>query len=265
MTEQLLAGREARPVPGIDNGFIGGYRVRFDEAGPDGRLRTAGLLRYAQDIAWRHSEAIGFDRRWYDEQGFSWVVRAVDLVVTAAIPIGATVRVETAVIGHRRAWARRRGEFKMPDGASAAVILTDWLLVDRRGRIVRIPPVFGSVFANPEATFELTRVAPPPPPTHAARLAIRVRPADLDPMGHVNNAVYLDWLDEAITTAGDTGATTAVPHEIRLEYAASAEAGDVLEAVSWRDRGGWWLRLRRSSDDAESARAWLGPPDPAHD
>ena len=27
-----------------------GYRVRFDEAGPDGTLRSSGYLRYAQDL-----------------------------------------------------------------------------------------------------------------------------------------------------------------------------------------------------------------------
>ena len=27
------------------------YRVRFDEAGPDGILRTSGLMRFAQDLA----------------------------------------------------------------------------------------------------------------------------------------------------------------------------------------------------------------------
>ncbi len=32
---------------------------------PDGRLRTSGLLRYAQDLAWIHSASRGFDRAWY--------------------------------------------------------------------------------------------------------------------------------------------------------------------------------------------------------
>ena len=38
-----ISGQSARPVAGIDNGFLAGYRVRFDEAGPDGRLRTSAL------------------------------------------------------------------------------------------------------------------------------------------------------------------------------------------------------------------------------
>ena len=42
------------------------YRVRFDEADAEGWLRPSGLLRYAQDMAWRHSTEAGFDRGWYD-------------------------------------------------------------------------------------------------------------------------------------------------------------------------------------------------------
>ena len=51
------------------------YRVRFDEAGPDGLLRTSVLLRYAQDVAWHHSTSRGFDRAWYAERGLAWLVR----------------------------------------------------------------------------------------------------------------------------------------------------------------------------------------------
>ena len=40
------------PAPRIEHE----YRVRFDEADADGWLRPSGLLRYAQDMAWRHSD-----------------------------------------------------------------------------------------------------------------------------------------------------------------------------------------------------------------
>ena len=68
-----LIGQFARPVPGVENGYLAGYRVRFDEAGPDGLLRTSALMRYAQDIAWRHSEQLGFDRDWYASRGLGSV------------------------------------------------------------------------------------------------------------------------------------------------------------------------------------------------
>src|SRR4051812_35975653 len=88
-----LTGRLAQPVDGIDNGYLAGYRVRFDEAGPDGRMRTSALLRYAQDVAWRHSEQLGFDRAWYVARGLGWVVRGCELEVREPIPIGHTLRV----------------------------------------------------------------------------------------------------------------------------------------------------------------------------
>jgi acyl-ACP thioesterase len=251
------AGRLDRPVEGVDNGFATGYRVRFDEAGSGGRIRTSALLRYASDIAWRHSEDLGFDRTWYTERGRWWVVRAIDLEVLVPIPMGTTLRLATAVVGHRRIWARRRGEFRLPDGTLAALALADWVIVDERGRILRIPVDFGDAFPNPELDGEIIRVAVPPTPPNAAQLILRVRPQDLDPMGHVNNAIYLDWIEEAIASAGDPDATTTVPRRIAIEYAASAEPGDALAATTWREDDAWWVRLTRVGDGAVLARARL--------
>jgi len=74
-------------------------------------------------------------------------------------------------------------------------------------------------------------------------------------MGHVNNAIYLDWIEESIASAGDPDATTAVPRRITIEYAASAEPGDALTATTWREDDAWWVRLTRVGDGAVLARA----------
>ncbi|NJD27702.1 MAG: hypothetical protein FIA92_05340 [Chloroflexi bacterium] len=238
-------GIEARPVSGIDNGFEAGYRIRFDEAGPDGLIRTSTLLRYAQDVAWRHSEALGFDRAWYAERSLAWVVRAVGLELLEPIAMGETLRVSTAVVGHRRIWARRLGVFRSPSGRRAATVTTDWVLLDARNRVVRIPDDFGVAFTNPEIRSEILRV----PPTDAepvGRLGVTVRTRDLDPMGHVNNAVYLDWAEEALEAAGwpRGGARWA-----RLEYLASAGPGADVELHLGGDPSAWWVRIRRPGGD----------------
>ena len=92
------------------------YRVRFDEAGPDGRLRTSVLLRYAQDLAWYHSAARGFGRAWYAARGITWLVRAAEVAMVAPVPVGADLVGTTQVVGWRRVWARRRTEFRDDDG-----------------------------------------------------------------------------------------------------------------------------------------------------
>ena len=247
-----LTGQEARPVEGVDNGYLTGYRVRFDEAGPDGLVRASTLLRYAQDVAWRHSEHLGFDRDWYQARGLGWVVRGLDLELREPIPMGHTLRVSTAVVGHRRIWARRLGDCRLADGRLAARVTTDWVLLDSRNRIVRIPADFGLAFTNPEIRSEIVRV-PPPDGAPARTLDVRVRVSELDPLDHVNNAVYVDWLDEALVAAGWNAATT-LPREVRIEYLASAERGDDV-AVELHGDARRWVAVIRRSDGLELVRA----------
>ena len=248
-----LTGAPDRPVPGVDNGFVAGYRVRFDEAGPDGRVRTSALLRYAQDVAWRHSEDLGFDRVWYTERGRWWVVRAVDLTVLAPISMGRTLRVSTAAIGHRRIWARRLAECRLADGTVAATVTTDWVILDDRGRLVRIPD-FGLSFSNAELARDIIRVEQPDPPTGAPRMALRVRPQDLDPMGHVNNATYLDWIEEGLAELGLGAALAALPRAVQLEYRASAAPGDDVTIATWLEGERWHARIA-GPDRVEFVRA----------
>jgi acyl-ACP thioesterase len=248
-----LTGQSARPVPGVDNGYLAGYRVRFDEAGADGLLRTSALLRYAQDVAWRHSEQLGFDRAWYQARGLGWVVRGCELQVFEPIPIGHTLRVSTAVVGHRRIWARRLGECRLADGRPAASVTTDWVLLDARNRIVRIPADFGVAFTNPEVRSEILRVGPPAGEP-AASVELGVRPSDLDPLDHVNNAVYVDWLEEALEAAGWRSVSEALPRSYRLEYLASAARGDRVSVAIHGSSMAWTATIRRG-DGSDLVRA----------
>jgi acyl-ACP thioesterase len=237
------------------------YRVRFDEAGPDGRMRTSGLLRYTQDLAARHSEALGYDRAWYRERGLTWLVRTAELEIREPIPYGADVLGTTRVVGFRRVWSRRESTFRVGTGL-AAIVRIDWVLLDQRGMPTRIPSEFEVFFpsAEPSAGLQLGRVALAEPPSAAARRVIAVRPQELDPLDHVNNAVYADWLDEAVLAAGvggDAPIVRGLPRRVRLEYALAAEPGDAVETVTWQDEGGWSCRAVRVADTAELLRARL--------
>jgi acyl-ACP thioesterase len=235
------------------------YRVRFDEAGPDGRLRTSGLMRYAQDVAWQHSTALGFGRDWYLERGLTWLVRSAELEVLEAIPMGVDIVAETRVVGQKRVWARRRGEFRDAAGTVLAWVHTDWVMIDARGALIRIPDVFGEVFRIPEATGQISRVALPPTPSGARARSFAVRPHELDPMDHVNNAVYLDWLEEAVLAAAAGTASRAqidaLPRHYFLEYTAAADAGMVLSDAAWADDSGGWRYRVTGAEGSDVFRA----------
>ena len=215
------------------------YRIRFDECGPDGRARTSSVLRYAQDVAWIHSDLLGFDRAWYAARGLAWVVRAVELAILAPIPLGSVLDLSTEVAGFRKVWARRRSDGRLA-GSSEPVLWahTDWVMTDTaRGVPGRIPAEIQSGFLATVAGFDPGRVPLAPTPESAAVLELTARPQDLDPMGHVNNAAYVDYLEESLLAAGGTAAAlrAAIPRRIRLEYLAPATPGVELRASLWRD------------------------------
>lgn len=249
--------RPAGGAPAEPDACSAPYRVRFDEAGPDGLLRTSALLRYAQDLAWHHSARRGFDRDWYRERGLTWLARTAEVAVEAPVRVGDELVGTTRVVGWRRVWARRRTEFV--DGAGKLVAWThvDWVLLDARGAPTRIPVDFQPVFGAPEAPFALARVPLGEPGEDARSAQFAVRPQELDPMDHANNAVYADWLEEQVIAAGGLGEVRAIPRRARLEYARAAEAGATVGAVTWRgDDGGWSCRID-DSGGTELLRARL--------
>ena len=233
------------------------YRVRFDEAGPDGLLRSSVLLRYAQDVAWFHSASLGFGRAWYAERGLAWLVRAAEVAMLDRIAVGSEVIGTTRVIGWRRVWARRRTDFHDDAGKLLAWAEIDWVLLDARGAPTRIPAEFEPIFGTTTGALGLARVALGEPPAEARQVSIAVRPQELDPMDHVNNAVYADWLDEVVLVAGGAAATRAVPRLVRLEYARAAEPAAKLVAEAWPDGGGWVCRVA-DPDGSDLLRARLG-------
>lgn len=219
------------------------YRVRFDEATPDGDVRASTILRWAQDAAWIHSEALGYDRSWYLAHGLSWLVRAVELAVREPVRFGETVAVSTEVTGFRRVWARRRTEVTR-DGRLLAWVHTDWVMIDARGLPTRIPDEFPARFEIAPGPFSPGRVDLPEAPPAATVREFAVRQADLDPLGHVNNAAYLDYLEEVLADLpGGIVRPAAIPRTYRLEYLAAAGPGDRLLATAWPIAGGMAFRL----------------------
>lgn len=220
------------PDPGSDSLALP-YRVRFDEATPAGGIRTSVLLRYAQDCAWAHSEARGLGRDWYWRRGLFWLVRAVELRVVGTLAVRANATVTTTVVGFRRVLARRRTTVDDADGAPVAVLDTDWAMIDAAGVPTRIPPEFAARFAGVGERFAPNRVVLGAAPADAVALRFAARAQELDPMGHANNATYLDWLEEAAAVAFPELLST-VPRTYRLEYLLPAVPGAQLEATAWR-------------------------------
>jgi acyl-CoA thioester hydrolase len=97
-------------------------------------------------------------------------------------------------------------------------------------------------------------------------LPITVQPSDIDGQGHVNNVVYLRWMQDAATAHWEAAAPAehkakvswvVTRHEI--DYKAPAFVGEQLVARTWvgEPSGATWERfieIRRTADDRLLAR-----------
>jgi len=116
--------------------------------------------------------------------------------------------------------------------------------------------------ARPVAAFDF-------PAAHVIELS--VQPEDIDAYDHVNNAVYLTWLDRA---AWSHSASLGVPlaqclslrrgmaaQRIEIDYLRAAVRGDRIQAATWivntdgRLRAERRFQIRRMADGATLARA----------
>ena len=233
--------------------------MRFDECGAGGTMRPSALLRAVQDLAWQHSIAAGFDRSWYQEHGLIWLVRFVDLRMSRGVESGSTLRMSTRISGLRRVWARRETSVCADDGAQPVAATTiDWVIVDAEGRPARVPDEIVRGFGQEAPTFTPTRVHLSHPETEPVVDAWPVGVRDLDPMAHVNNATYLDIMDEVL--AGVAGTLTGPPPPVRyeVEYLRSALPRTVVLVRRW-DQGPAHAFQLTDDTGAELIRARVEP------
>lgn len=81
---------------------------------------------------------------------------------------------------------------------------------------------------------------PPTPHPQTFELTVSVAPADIDELGHVNNTVYLRWVQEVATAHWRAGATAEAQAQIywvvlrhEIDYKTAALLGDEVLLRTW--------------------------------
>ena len=116
-----------------------------------------------------------------------------------------------------------------------AVAFTDWVLLNDAGRpgpaTEEIPEAFGTM-----GDFTPLRVNRGAMPDDASTRNFVVRRSETDPMAHVNNAGYVDYLDEQYLAMYEAPieAPLPVPRRYRAEFVGSALPGSRLTGRSWQ-------------------------------
>lgn len=239
----------------MPNPWIESYPVRSYHVDPHGLLTLPALANYLQDAAGVHARQLGVSAEQLIEQRLTWFLARLHIVVDERPAWREDVRVETWPSGHDGLFASREFVVHGPRGPVARAT-SAWMMVhlDRR-RPVRLPrfvqelPLADRARPLPDTPDRLPLVDEP----DLVR-AYAARHDDLDLNDHVNNVVYVTWVQEALAAAD----LRVPPAEIIVHFRAEAVYGDVVEVQTRAETAGdgHLHRLVRPADDRELARAW---------
>jgi acyl-CoA thioester hydrolase len=216
---------------------------------PQGRSLGAGVVafsRYArllEEAATIASSEAGYPPDWYARESTAWVIRRTTIDCEVPLLSDEEVEVATWVADFRRVRSRREYEVRRSGGTEPALRAhTDWVYVARTsGHLRRISEAMMQAFVPRAGSTPLPRepLALPSAPDAAFAVERVVGSADVDALDHVNNARYLDWVEE--TTLEGFAAwcpadeTVAGPRAGRhdLEYIDEVRDRDRLRCVVW--------------------------------
>jgi len=225
------------------------FRVRHYECDAYGHVNQANYLRYMQEAAFDASAAAGYDLTRYEAMGHHWLVRETDIEYLRPLRYGDSVQVKTWVADFRRVRSRRAYELRLAEsGELVARAHTDWVFLD--SATLRPTPIPQELLAAffPEGLPDPAPPRPrfpsaPPPPPGVFRLRRRVEWRDIGPEQHVNNAVYLSYLEDCgVQVAAAHGwpmsrvqaeGFAIVARRHRIEYRQPAVLDDELELATW--------------------------------
>jgi len=251
--------------------FSRSFRVRNYECDANGHLNSANYLRWMQETAFDASAALGYDQARYSEIGHYWIIRETEIEYLNPLYYNDRVVVRTWISDFRRVSSRRRYEFYLEGSDKlCARAFSDWVYLDAvRQYPASIPKSFAAA-SFPEGIPESYPprqpfLKPPAPPPGTFSIRRNVSWQDLDPMQHVNNAVYMAYANEcgfqAIAAFGwgwqrmkEEGLAILL-RRCHIQYLEPALLNDELEIATWvsgvrRSTATRHYTIRRDGDQA---------------
>lgn len=252
------------------------FRVRHYECDAYGHLNNVNYVRYMQETALDASADIGWTTERYQSIGHQWLIRETHIEYLQALHWNDEVEVTTYVVDFRRVQSRRHYEFRrVSDNVLVAQADTNWVYLNTETqKPARIPDTMIRDFSydsladnTPYQKFS----TPPPAPDGVFHLQKRAEWRDIDTVGHVNNAAYMSYCEDASTQVGrDLGWTmkrmidegfALVLRRFHIQYLQPALLDDDITISTWvsdvkRATAFRHYDLVRQSDKERLARAY---------
>ncbi len=180
--------------------------IDYAGVGVDFNQNLCSFFKLIQEAAVIHSEKVGFDTQTLLDRGEVWILNTLQ----AEIYRYPQLREEVSVV----TWHKQSKGFKAfrdfsvyAGGEKLAAASSLWLYFDiRKKRLARVPAATGQVYTSEAEDAMNSSIASWKPredflPEFETDICVRY--SDFDPLSHVNNAVYFDYLETLVARSGD--------------------------------------------------------------
>jgi acyl-ACP thioesterase len=220
----LVVPVELVPFAGRGRRYVGARRVHLGDVDGTARLRLEALARFLQDVATDDADDAGLS-----SLGGVWVVRRVTMQIDALPCFHEQVELATFCSGTGPRWAERRTTVMTAARAmvEAAAI---WVLIDGAGgRPVPLDDEFFSLYGESAAGRTVSsRLGHRRPPAGLAARPWPLRASDFDLLEHVNNARYLEAVEDELAARLPGRAV----RRLDVEYRGAVERADEVQLTS---------------------------------
>ncbi len=220
------------------------YRVMSHDVNMMGTFRAAAMMRYMQETAYRHMNGTGPAEGVLRRDGRAFLLSRIALNVKGTIRHGDDFELETWAEESSGISFGRTFLLRSEKGELIAEARSVWILYDFGARrIMRCSELEHSYGAEPPHDMELPRRLTLPQELEFEPVGDhRVRYADVDVNGHMNNTVYADVLCGEIPEICSGEARVS---SLYINYSNECKLGGTISICRGGGAGDWYFRTYR--------------------
>lgn len=209
------------------------FKVQFSETDFTLKLKLYALVNKMQETSSLHAEELGMGYEALDKHNLGWIISKYRITIDTYPKWEDTITLETWPSGKDKLFAMRSFKIYNQNKEQIGSIYSAYVLIDTKtGRPQRTSAMPRELpIINTEGTQELLRFTMPneAPITTSMR---RVHYTDLDLNMHMNNACYVQWIEDCF---GLDQHKTMQIRDIQVNFISGATIGEEVAVSVYKD------------------------------